>query len=48
MARWPAVSERPAATMELGDKAEVIGVAGSAEKRGMLEGRLTKPAGQGR
>lgn len=41
--QWPAVNEWPATTMELGDKMEVIPVAGSKEKLAFFERFFSRP-----
>jgi para-nitrobenzyl esterase len=43
LAHWPSTGERPATTMEIGDKYEVIPVADSKEKLAFFEAYLTKP-----
>jgi para-nitrobenzyl esterase len=46
LAVWPAVSEKPGFTMELGDKAAPIPVAGSKEKQTLFEKYYAKPRPQ--
>jgi para-nitrobenzyl esterase len=41
---WPSVEEKSEMTMELGDKNEPIPIAGSKEKRELLEKILRRPA----
>jgi para-nitrobenzyl esterase len=43
LAKWPAVSEKPGLTMELGDKAVAIAVAGSDAKLKFWEKYYSSP-----
>ena len=43
LAQWPSTAEQPGMTMELGDKAAAIPVAGSKEKLAFLESMFTRP-----